>query len=530
MADTIEPLSPSRRARVAGPTMRVSFSQPPTPPKRIAVVGVGGVGGYFGARLASRPPSEVELWLVGRRASLHTEALRTRGLTVYSVAGDMHIEPDKLNIASDPQEVGACDYVLICLKTFDLERMTPTLLSLCKPDGTTAFVPLSNGISAPDMLRSALKERAHVLGGLCGLTSSVEEPGVVRHTSGVEPGVLVFGELDGSCSPAEEWLRECFIRTGVPATKPNPGVGVLGHMWKKLVIISTFGGAGAITRQGIGYILSEPRTASLYKRLAEEGVAVARAYGHGKLVEGDWVVSTHLKGMATLPKHATSSMQRDIIAGRPSELHEQIGAMVCNAEARDVHVPACSLVYAALLLQENGARERADPAHRAAAIKSLVRTASMASAGESASAGAPASELAESTGETREGRNTNTVRDSAVSLPAVLLSPRDEANAISAASPSKHPHGGGRGALHSAAAGSLERSDDAGATTRRALRAEATAERLLEQLETVRSQLRACERRESAARRATPTAACVGAVVGGVAVATGMLLLLRARR
>ena len=322
---------------------------------KVAVVGLGGVGGYFGGRLCQNPDVDVHFLL--RPTSSNVAAIRTNGLRLISVKGDYHHPASRCNVATAATEIGPCDYVLVCVKTYDLEALLPTLRPLVREG--TAVVPLLNGMDAPTVLTEALGKEM-VLGGLCLIISYIESPGVIKHTAGSDTQLITFGELDGPCGSARvQRLKEAFHAVGVPAHVPAEEVGVLACMWEKFVKIVAFSGSTAVCRSGMGALQEQPRSAEIWLRLITEGLAVATAHG-GEVLMRDpgWLEQRHVE-VRKLARDATASMQRDIVAGRVSELHEQLGAMVRLAEAKGVDAPITAFVYAALLPQEAEARARA---------------------------------------------------------------------------------------------------------------------------------------------------------------------------
>ncbi len=309
---------------------------------RIAVIGAGGVGGYFGGRLAR---SGEEVVFVARGATL--DALRRRGLRVDSVAGDFAL--DRVEASGEPSRVGPVDAVLVAVKSWQVAEVAPTLTPLVGPG--TAVVPLENGVEAPDQLAGVLG-RGAVLGGLCRISSMVVEPGHIRH-AGLEPYVAL-GELGGGASDRAERLRAALERSGVRAEVP---ADIRLAMWEKFLFITAVSGLGAVTRAGVGVLRSLPATRDLLVAAVEEVAAVGRA--HGVAIPAGAPAAT-LALVDTLPEHTTASMQRDIAAGRPSELESQNGAVVRLGEAAGVPTPVNAFLYAALLPQELAARGRAD--------------------------------------------------------------------------------------------------------------------------------------------------------------------------
>jgi 2-dehydropantoate 2-reductase len=183
--------------------------------------------------------------------------------------------------------------------------------------------------------------------------STIKEPGHIEQ-SGVEP-YIAFGELDGNMNPRVERLREAFDRArGVTAEIPRD---IVVAMWMKFLFISAFGGVGAITRSTAGVIRAKPETRKLLIQALEEARQVAIA--HRIRLPHD-VVNQVMQLIDDLPEQGTASMQRDIAAGRPSELSSQSGAVVRLGQAVGVPVPVHTLIYESLLPLENRARAALD--------------------------------------------------------------------------------------------------------------------------------------------------------------------------
>jgi 2-dehydropantoate 2-reductase len=305
---------------------------------RIAIFGTGGVGGYFGGRLAR---AGEDVTFLARGAML--AALRATGLRVDSSKGDFTLVP--VNATDDPASVGEVDVVLICVKAWQVPGAAATMQPMIGPD--TVVIPLENGLEAPEQLAAALG-RQHAAGGLCGIFSFVVGPGHIRH-AGVDPFVN-FGELDNRPSKRLERLRDAFIRAGVTADIPPD---IHRSMWTKLLFIAVLSGVGSATRvpAGVWRAMAEPRALAL--DAAREVVAVAAA--RGITLAADAAERT-LERIDSLPADSTASMQRDVLEGKPSELDAQLGAVVRLGRASDVPTPVFSTLYAALLPQERRAR------------------------------------------------------------------------------------------------------------------------------------------------------------------------------
>ena len=305
---------------------------------RIAVVGAGGVGGYFGAKLAH---AGVDPVFLVRGANL--EALRTRGIKVESIKGDFEVGP--VQASDDPAAIGPVDAVLVAVKAWQIAEVAPTLRPLLGDD--TVVVPLENGMEAPAQLAEALGSQ-HAAGGLCAIVSFAVAPGHIRHI-GAEPQV-VFGELDNRRSERLERLRAAFQRADVSAEIPPD---IHRSMWTKFLFIAPFSGVGAVARVTTGDWRHVPETRSLVQRAIEEVFALARA--HGVTLADDAIART-MGHIDNLPPGATSSLQRDVLEGKPSELDAQLGAAVRMGRESGVPTPACEFLYSALLPQERLSR------------------------------------------------------------------------------------------------------------------------------------------------------------------------------
>jgi 2-dehydropantoate 2-reductase len=305
----------------------------------IAVLGTGATGGYFGGRLAE---AGEDVRFIARGA--HLAALREHGLTVTSVAGDFRLDP--VRVTDTPADVGPVDVVLLGVKAWQVPEAAASLRPLVGE--RTFVVPLQNGIDAPHQLAAVLGA-GRVLGGFCSILASLDGPGRIRHM-GVTPYVA-FGELDGSTSARAEALRDAFARArGVTVEVP---ADIRAAMWNKFLFITALSGVGAVTRAPVGVIRSQPESRGLLRQALDEIYAVAvRA---GIALPADAVERT-LAFIDGLPPDGTASMQRDVLAGRPSELEAQVGAVVRLGERLGVGVPVHRTIYAALLPQERRAR------------------------------------------------------------------------------------------------------------------------------------------------------------------------------
>jgi len=304
----------------------------------IVVFGSGGVGGYFGGRLAQ---AGEKVTFIARGEHLH--AMLTDGLKVESINGDFAIQP--VIATDDTTQVDAVDAILVCVKTWDVTKAGKAIMPML--DSNTFVVPLENGVEAPSQLAEILG-REHILGGLCRIASRIASPGHIQHTA-IDPSVA-FGELDNRSSSRSRKLLQTFEHAGVSAEIP-PDINVA--IWQKFLFISAVSGIGAITRVPFGLFRSLNGTRKMLEDALRECYSVAIAQGIH--LPADSVAKT-LAYIDSLPPTTMASMQRDIIDGHPSELEAQNGALVHMGQILNIPTPVHAFIYHSLLPQENLAR------------------------------------------------------------------------------------------------------------------------------------------------------------------------------
>jgi len=270
-------------------------------------------------------------------------ALQEDGLQVESVDGDFAIRP--AHATDDPAAIGPVDLVLLAVKGWQVPEAIETMRPLVGPG--TLVVPLLNGVEAPDQLAAAFG--AHrILGGLCGLYGSVVGPGHIRNV--LPRPYVTIGELNHATSRRSEQLRQAFEHAGMQA---SIAADIQAALWEKLLFVGSFGGVGAVTRAPVGVLRRHMETRSLLEGTMREVFVLARARG---VHVGEEAIEQALARIDDSPEQATASMQRDIMAGRPSELESQIGVVVRLAHPAGVEVPRHTFLYASLLPQERKAR------------------------------------------------------------------------------------------------------------------------------------------------------------------------------
>src|SRR5215211_213898 len=228
---------------------------------RIAIMGSGGTGGYFGGLLAR---AGEEVTFIARGA--HLEALRLRGLTVKSRLAREFTLP--VRATDTPDEVGPVDLVLFCVKTYDTDTAAESIHPLIGED--TMLLSLQNGIDNAERIAQTIGHESG-LGAVAYVVSAIEAPGVVAQTAG--PGKIVLGELAGGTSARTERLHGVLQRAEI-AAEVHPDVRIA--IWQKFLFICAFSGVTAVTRVAIGPIMADPATHTLFRGTLEESEAVAR--------------------------------------------------------------------------------------------------------------------------------------------------------------------------------------------------------------------------------------------------------------
>ena len=289
---------------------------------RIAVFGAGGVGGYFGGRLAQ---SGHDVSFIAR--GKHLDTMKASGLRIDSIAGDFKV--NRFQASEKPGDIGVVDYILCCVKAWQV----PAAAKAMKPmiGEHTLVIPLQNGVEAPGQLIEVLGEDK-VLGGLCAIIAFKAGDGHIKHIGG-NP-LIRFGRLDKRADPRVNRLSEIFNRCdGVKSSIPED---INIAMWQKFMLITAWSGLGAVTRAPIGAILKLGETRQMLIEALNEIYNTCRSRDVN--LPPDSVEKT-LQTLEGLPENSTTSMQRDIAEGKPSELDVQTDAVVRLAKETGVETP-----------------------------------------------------------------------------------------------------------------------------------------------------------------------------------------------
>ncbi len=303
---------------------------------RVAVVGAGAIGGVLGARLQQAGHDVV---LIARGATL--AALQTRGLVLESIDGDLTLP--SVQATDDPATVGVVDVVLVCVKATQIANLAPSLRPLVGP--TTAVIPVQNGVEASQLLAAELGD-GNVLEGLGRVLVEQVAPGHIRHTA-VTP-IIEFGPRAGAPVKSAAYTQisrfaAALRSAGLVAQMPDD-MGVA--QWEKFLFIEPIGAVGAAARVPFGVVRSVPASRALIDAALHEVRNVGRAVGVAwppDAIDRVWA------RYDSLPADGSTSLQRDLMAERPSEFEAQTGAVVRIGRAHGVPTPVHDVLYAVLL-------------------------------------------------------------------------------------------------------------------------------------------------------------------------------------
>ncbi len=306
---------------------------------KIAIIGTGGVGGYFGGRLAI---SGNDVTFVARGTNL--EAILKNGLNVKSINGDFEVKGAKAT--SDIKSIGPSDLVIIATKAWQVKDSAFEIKNIV--NNNTIVLPLQNGVLTSDELKEVLPAN-NVIAGLCRIISKLESPGVINHFA-VDP-TIVFGECDNSQNPRLTYLNEVFVKAGF---KSKIAEDIQSEIWKKYISICVSAWLG-VTRSTYGEVRECAETREIMYRLFKEVTEVGRAKGVN--IEDGFVEKT-MAFIDSFPYDSTSSLTRDVWEGLPSELEYQNGTVVKLAKELGVNVPVNQFIYSSLILMERRARAK----------------------------------------------------------------------------------------------------------------------------------------------------------------------------
>lgn len=301
---------------------------------KFAVIGTGGVGGYFGGMLARNGE---EVWFLARGANL--DAMRRHGLRIYSVNDQWTVPPDR--ITDDPSTVGLADVILFCVKSYDTESAARALAPLVSD--STIIISLQNGVDNEEKIARAIA-RGVVFGGVAYIYSTITAPGVVTHTVG--PTKIIFGPPETQPEKVRDRAKailHALTAAGITAVLSD---NIQVELWKKYIFIAAVGGMTALTRLPLGAILAvEPSRAMLAEAMNETYV-IGKAKG---IALPDGFVAQVFETLKKYDNNSRSSLYHDLVNGRRMEVDAFSGTIIRYGKELGIPTPVHKAIYAALL-------------------------------------------------------------------------------------------------------------------------------------------------------------------------------------
>lgn len=304
---------------------------------KIVVIGSGGVGGFYGGRLAH---AGADVTFVAR--GKHLEAMRSQGLLIENEAqGNIHLP--KVSVTEDPAGIGRVDLVLVAVKLWDLEAVAQSFKPIVGPD--TAVMSLQNGVIKDDILRRIFGDRA-VMGGVAYVATHIARPGVISQLGTLQR--IVFGEYDGKRSARAQALLELALKAGLQA---ELSTDIRRTLWEKYTFLVGLSGTTATMRSTIGPVRSNPQTRAFLHDMMKEVVAVGRA--HGVALPENYA-DERLAFADSVSPDMTSSMHHDLDNGNPLEVEWLSGGVVTLGAKAGVPTPVNRAVWDVLALHAKG--------------------------------------------------------------------------------------------------------------------------------------------------------------------------------
>ena len=303
---------------------------------KIAIMGTGGMGGYYGANLAA---AGQDVAFIARGP--HLEAIKRDGLTLRGPAGDTLINP--ASATDDPSEIGPVDVVLFCVKLYDVEAAAEMIRPMLRPD--PAVISVLNGVDGPVRLAAVIGP-GHVLGGAAYASALIEGPGVVSYKSNMAS--LVIGAMDGSTDTRAVAFRDACADAGFSCSVSD---NILGVLWDKFTLLATNAALSSLCRLPVASIYAEPALVALARSMMEEIVTVARARG---VAFSDDIIETSIARSKTFPPDMYASMFHDLDRGRSMELEGLSGQVVKLGVELGIPTPRHETLFACLKPFMNG--------------------------------------------------------------------------------------------------------------------------------------------------------------------------------
>ncbi|MCX6134713.1 MAG: 2-dehydropantoate 2-reductase [Ignavibacteriales bacterium] len=298
---------------------------------RFVILGTGGIGGYFGARLAL---AGEDVWFIARGS--HLDAMKRRGLQITSTVGTFTVPPGKMT--DEVHSIGAADVVLFCVKSYDTESAARQLSPILRDD--SLIIPLQNGIDNEEKIRKTIT-RGDVYGGVAYISSRISAPGEITEVGGFQR--IVFGPQERKANAHAQAVHETMLRAGIKSQLQDD---ITKELWRKLIFIASMGSLTALSRLTHGEILDNQRTVGLMFDAMREVQSVAWKLG----VDVEPVDEARvLEGLKRFSDDTRSSMYFDLVAGKPMEIEALNGTIVRLGEQLGVPTPIHRVIYSTLL-------------------------------------------------------------------------------------------------------------------------------------------------------------------------------------
>ena len=297
---------------------------------RIAVIGAGGVGGYFGAKFA-RAGNDVAF--VARGGQL--AALRERGLKVESAGGDIVLP--RVAATDDPSTLAPVDVVMLCVKLWDVEAAARQVASLVAAGGVV--IPFENGVDAPGIVASVVGAD-HVLGGVAYIGATIAEPGVIRHVGSMAR--LRVGAFAGGPVDAARRFADAAAAAGIEI---EHSADIRRALWEKFVFLVAISGVTSLARAPVGVVRSDPDLRAAFEAALRESLAAGDAEG---VALGDEFAASAMRFIDSLPAEMRTSMQVDLAAGHRLEAPWLCGRVASLAVQHGFAAPVNATIFAAL--------------------------------------------------------------------------------------------------------------------------------------------------------------------------------------
>lgn len=310
---------------------------------RIAIMGAGGIGGYYGGKLA-QAGNDVALVARGE----HLKAIQANGLKLAGPAGEEHIKT--IQATDDPSKLAPVDVVLFCVKLFDTEDAARAIKPLLVKGGVC--ISLQNGVDGADRI-AAVVGADRVMGGIAYVSSMIEAPGVVRYNARAPS--IKFGEADGRMSERATRFRDACLAAGFGAEAVSD---VRAGLWHKFVGLTVNSALNCLSRLPAGNLYPDPEIMAVARTGFAETAAVGRAMG---VKIPDDIVESHAKNHLGFPPHMYQSMYHDLVRGKRLEVESLSGYVAREGKKLGIPTPFHSLAYACLKPYANGAPKVATP-------------------------------------------------------------------------------------------------------------------------------------------------------------------------